>query len=143
MSEAWKWVPFLCMILSCSPHRPKPEPTPAVTPTPSPEATPRVCSFPYDAQPLDGEAVNPAIKALVRDGQKALGDMEGRPCEESLSALAGWINATPTAPWACAERVDDAVMVLRPDSKWEEHHACYYGNGRWTTNEAKGVWGQR
>lgn len=74
----------------------------------------------------------------VRLAQAAVGDVCGKEPEESLDALAVQLREQGY----CAGRMDDAVFIRRSDDLklFEEHHACYYGNGCWLSNPYRGTW---
>ena len=105
-----------------APACPNPEPTP----TPSPgecaqeaELVPTTC----------GGAV---YNAAVKQATIALGDLTGNPPQENLKVLAAEI--TEQTGRKCIFAGVEAIFLLRPDGKYEENHAVYFGDGGWTGN---------
>ena len=132
-----------------------PAPAPVPSPSPSPLPTPIACVIPSNLpdcgpgitsscwQPREGvgswnpDLVNPPPYVMaVRTAQASVGDQCGKNPVASLELLAGSLKQVGY----CAERMNDAVFIRRPDSLFEEMHAVYYLDGCWLSNPYKGAW---
>ena len=97
---------------------------------------------PPPVDPPDGCAVEPQLvagtcggaifNATVKQGTDALGDLTGGDPQENLKKLAAQIKLQTGRE--CIFGGIEALFLLRPDGKYEENHAVFFGNGGWTGN---------
>jgi len=114
---------ILGMVFVASSCQPKP------TPTPPPPGPPPACEC-YAPGPEDpgwsGASVEvPYNESIVGKTRDIVGDRCGTDGNETLALLAKALvaqNVCAVGPWA------DAILVSRPDGKWEEWHAIEWSN---------------
>jgi len=154
----YRWVPVVLLGLLFLGAKGCPTPAPTPTPPPIPDPAPICqpgatcgcwhhppgeqwqklpdCPPPVTPPPATGcavdeatlivvEGVGPAMTKAVTDAMKPLGDTTGKPPAQTLEALAAGVRAGS----ACAVAGQEAVFVRRPDSRWDEYHAVYFGTG--------------
>jgi len=141
-----RFLTALCLLalVACTPPPPPvptPTPTPIPTPTPSPTPTPgTTCVIFPDAVWTDTLLTDNQLKDVVRVAQSNVGDVCGRPPDESLCRLAVELDKIGYPSGVTG----DAVFVKRPgDGLYEEHHAVFYGgtpSGCWLSNTWRAVW---
>lgn len=117
----------------------------ACTPKPTPTPTPVPTNCCYIAGPEDPawEEVAPRPDPynwyFIEQAEKLIPTACSMKADDRLSALA----AKLTELNLCATKWNDAVLILRPDSLFEEWHAAAYTtNGCWTEPERAyiGAW---
>lgn len=137
MTEAWKVLPFLCLIFGCSPkpHPTPPPPTTTTTTLPAPAPTPCLPAAGPGWVPASDQGPTEMLPQ-VRLLQAELADACGLPPVQSLERLADAF----LQEGVCAGVMDDAVFVRRRDGLYEEHHAVFFGDGCWLSNSYRGLW---
>jgi hypothetical protein len=73
------------------------------------------------------QGMTSATTAPLNAAKAAVGDVCGKPPEESLTRLAAQL----TAQGECATKDEDRVFIRRPDGNADEQHAVAYTDGCW------------
>jgi hypothetical protein len=109
-------------------ERCKPAPSPSPEPTPSP--SPGECA--EEAQLVATTCGGAVFNATVKQATDSLGDLTGNDPQDNLKALAQRVKEQTGRE--CVFAGVEALFLKRPDDKYEENHAVYFGNGSWTNS---------
>ncbi len=114
-----------------------------VPPTPSPSPTPAVeCQCvvpPSEDSGWKGTTVDmPLWEDALKVARDTVGDCSGATPEDNLKLLADQLGKQNI----CAGQWADAVLIARPDGKWEQWHAFSYATNCWASLSTafKGAW---
>ena len=77
-----------------------------------------------------GDCKGETFRTEVKSATDALGDLSGRDPQANLKTLAAKIREQ--TPGLCAFGGIEAVFIQRPDAKWVENHAVFFGDGGWS-----------
>ncbi len=121
--------------------RPVPTPTPTPGPTPTPSPTECVCTVPGPEDPgwANVAVETPYAEVFISKAREVVGDRCGNDPNVTLASMAEAVKAQhlcASGPWA------DALIVERPDGKFEEWHIVEWTNGCWypLSKAYKGAW---